>query len=124
MQVEGQTDAELVFLLAHDSDPFCRWEAGQTLLRALLTTLYHAARDQKVGATAAPSPSSPHLAMTQSAGLATDLNTCSPTHALLLTALHLSAAICGMCDVTKPGASQQAVGRPCSSQALRVVLCS
>ena len=59
MQVEGQTDAELVFLLAHDSDPFCRWEAGQTLLRALLTKLYHAARDQKVGATAAPSPSSP-----------------------------------------------------------------
>ncbi|CAK0786230.1 hypothetical protein CVIRNUC_009443 [Coccomyxa viridis] len=47
LQVEGQTDAELVFLLAHDSDPFCRWEAGQTLLRALLTTLYHAARDQK-----------------------------------------------------------------------------
>lgn len=56
MQVEGRTDAELVFLLAHDSDPFCRWEAGQALLRALLTKLYHAARDQKVGATAAHPP--------------------------------------------------------------------
>ena len=46
--MEGQTDEELAFLLAHDSDPFCRWEAGQTLLRALLTKLYNAAKDQKV----------------------------------------------------------------------------
>ena len=48
MQVEGQTDEELAFLLGHDSDPFCRWEAGQTLLRALLTKLYNAAKQQKV----------------------------------------------------------------------------
>ena len=27
------TDAELALLLAHDDDPFARWEAGQTLLR-------------------------------------------------------------------------------------------
>ena len=47
-QVEGQTDEELAFLLAHDPDPFCRWEAGQTLLRALLTKLYGAAKDLKV----------------------------------------------------------------------------
>ena len=49
LQVEGQTDEELAFLLGHDSDPFCRWEAGQTLLRALLTKLYNAAKQQKVG---------------------------------------------------------------------------
>ena len=48
LQVEGQTDEELAFLLGHDSDPFCRWEAGQTLLRALLTKLYNAAKQQKV----------------------------------------------------------------------------
>ena len=41
-------DEELAFLLGHDADPFCRWEAGQTLLRALLTKLYNAAKQQKV----------------------------------------------------------------------------
>ena len=29
----GRPTAELVHLLAHDSDPFCRWDAGQILLR-------------------------------------------------------------------------------------------
>ncbi|WP_024301732.1 aminopeptidase N [Pseudogulbenkiania sp. MAI-1] len=29
-------DDELAFLMAHDSDPFCRWEAGQTLGQRLL----------------------------------------------------------------------------------------
>ena len=28
-------DSELTFLMAHDSDPFCRWEAGQTLVKRL-----------------------------------------------------------------------------------------
>lgn len=45
--MEGQTDEDLVFLLAHDSDPFCRWEAGQRLLRGLLTSLYTAASESK-----------------------------------------------------------------------------
>ncbi|OUL97044.1 aminopeptidase N [Paraburkholderia hospita] len=38
------TDDELAFLLAHDSDPFNRWEAGQRLAtRELLTLAEHAA---------------------------------------------------------------------------------
>lgn len=37
---DGLTDAELLVLLAHDSDPFNRWEAGQRLaLRRLLAAL-------------------------------------------------------------------------------------
>ena len=47
-QVEGQTEDELVFLLAHDTDAFCRWEAGQRLLRGLLTSLYTSASASKV----------------------------------------------------------------------------
>ncbi|GLI71085.1 hypothetical protein VaNZ11_016002 [Volvox africanus] len=43
MQVEGQTDEHLLFLLAHDSDPFNRWESGQRLARKLLLKLYAAA---------------------------------------------------------------------------------
>ncbi|QRX83553.1 aminopeptidase N [Glaciimonas sp. PAMC28666] len=37
------TDAELAFLLAHDSDPFNRWEAGQRLATRSLLTLTAAA---------------------------------------------------------------------------------
>ncbi|MGN6701606.1 MAG: aminopeptidase N, partial [Burkholderiaceae bacterium] len=33
------TDAQLAFLMAHDSDPFNRWEAGQRLAMRLLLTL-------------------------------------------------------------------------------------
>jgi len=33
------TDDELAFLLAHDSDPFCRWDAGQTLATRTLLQL-------------------------------------------------------------------------------------
>lgn len=43
MAVEGQTDEDLLFLLAHDSDPFNRWEAGQVLAKKLLLLLYGAA---------------------------------------------------------------------------------
>ncbi|GFR41652.1 hypothetical protein Agub_g2389 [Astrephomene gubernaculifera] len=43
MEVEGQSEAQLLFLLAHDSDPFNRWEAGQRLSRKLLLQLYAAA---------------------------------------------------------------------------------
>ncbi|GLC52687.1 hypothetical protein PLESTB_000657300 [Pleodorina starrii] len=43
MEVEGQTDEQLLFLLAHDSDPFNRWEAGQRLSKKLLLKLYAAA---------------------------------------------------------------------------------
>lgn len=45
-QVEGQDEEQLRFLLAHDRDPFSRWEAGQRLLRMLLTALYSAAADE------------------------------------------------------------------------------
>jgi aminopeptidase N len=33
------TDADLMFLMAHDSDPFNRWEAGQTLATRLMLDL-------------------------------------------------------------------------------------
>jgi len=39
-------DDELAFLIANDSDPFARWEAGQTLAQRLLVGLY---RDAEVG---------------------------------------------------------------------------
>ena len=44
--MEGQDEEQLRFLLAHDRDPFCRWEAGQRLLRSLLLALYAAAADE------------------------------------------------------------------------------
>ena len=40
LTVEGQTDADLVFLLAHDSDSFNRFEAGQRYGKAVLLDLY------------------------------------------------------------------------------------
>jgi aminopeptidase N len=40
LRVVGQTDADLSFLFARDSDPFNRWEAGQTLGRRALLALY------------------------------------------------------------------------------------
>lgn len=45
MEVVGQSDEDLMFLLAHDSDAFSRWEAGQCLARKLVLKLYHAAAD-------------------------------------------------------------------------------
>ncbi|KXZ50521.1 hypothetical protein GPECTOR_16g696 [Gonium pectorale] len=43
MEVAGQAEEGLLFRLAHDSDPFNRWEAGQRLARKLLLQLYAAA---------------------------------------------------------------------------------
>eukprot|EP00597_Dinobryon_sp_UTEXLB2267_P004157 CAMPEP_0170061954 /NCGR_PEP_ID=MMETSP0019_2-20121128/3352_1 /TAXON_ID=98059 /ORGANISM="Dinobryon sp., Strain UTEXLB2267" /LENGTH=922 /DNA_ID=CAMNT_0010267961 /DNA_START=14 /DNA_END=2782 /DNA_ORIENTATION=+ len=40
LTVHGQTDEDLLFLLAHDSDAFSRFEAGQQLARQLLLGLY------------------------------------------------------------------------------------
>ena len=45
MAVEGQTDEDLVFLLAHDTDPFNRWEAGHLLSKKLMLALYTAAAE-------------------------------------------------------------------------------
>lgn len=53
MEVEGQTDDDLLFLFAHDTDAFNRFEAGQTLARQLMHRLYEAAGDASLGATAA-----------------------------------------------------------------------
>jgi len=44
MQVEGQTEEDLLFLLARDTDSFSKWEASQTLQRSLLLKLYNAAK--------------------------------------------------------------------------------
>jgi len=50
LSVQGQTDEQLLFLFAHDSDPFNRWESGQRLLKKLLLQLYSAAADSSKGA--------------------------------------------------------------------------
>jgi aminopeptidase N len=39
------SDAELAFLMAHDSDPFNRWEAGQRLAMRRLLALAHAVQE-------------------------------------------------------------------------------
>ena len=44
----GQTDEDLTFLLAHDTDMFSRWEASQRLGRQLLLSLYVAAASSQV----------------------------------------------------------------------------
>jgi len=49
MTVEGQTDEQLVFLFANDTDPFNRWEAGQRLAMKLLLKLYDAASQGAAG---------------------------------------------------------------------------
>lgn len=43
LSVEGQSEDDLTFLLAHDTDSFNRWEAGQVLAKNLMLTLYQAA---------------------------------------------------------------------------------
>ncbi len=43
LEVVGQSEEDLTFLLAHDTDSFTRWEASQTLQRALICKLYNAA---------------------------------------------------------------------------------
>lgn len=44
LAVSGQTDDDLVFLLANDTDPFNRWEAGQVLVKKVLLGLYDTAK--------------------------------------------------------------------------------
>ena len=58
-QVTGQTDEDLTFLLAHDTDMFSRWEASQRLGRQLLLSLYVAAASSQV---LGHSPTCPHRA--------------------------------------------------------------
>jgi len=48
LQIE-RTTAELAFLFAHDSDPFCRWDAGQSLFSGAILELAEAARDGEPG---------------------------------------------------------------------------
>lgn len=43
LEIENQTDENLEFILANDTDPFNRWEAGQILGRKLVLDLYDAA---------------------------------------------------------------------------------
>ena len=50
LQVEGQSEDDLIFLLKHDTDAFSRWDAAQRLQQTLLLHLYSAAIDtSKVG---------------------------------------------------------------------------
>lgn len=43
MTIDGQTDEDLTFLMAHDTDAFNKWDAAQRLARGLLLSLYNAA---------------------------------------------------------------------------------
>ena len=45
LEVASRSDEGLAFLLAHDTDDFARWDAGQSLQKALLLRLYAAAAD-------------------------------------------------------------------------------
>ncbi|RXZ33148.1 aminopeptidase N [Oxalobacteraceae bacterium CAVE-383] len=47
------SDADLAFLMAHDSDPFNRWEAGQRLAMRRLLALTEAARESSDGSAVA-----------------------------------------------------------------------
>ena len=49
MDIVGQTDQDLEFILANDTDPFNRWEAGQILARKIILSLYDAAISRKDG---------------------------------------------------------------------------
>lgn len=68
MEIEGQTPEHLLFLLAHDSDPYNRWEAGQRLFKTVLLDLYDAATnpnngpdfDERIGCVQTPTPLSSH----------------------------------------------------------------
>jgi aminopeptidase N len=54
MTIEGQTDADLLFILEHDTDAFNRYEAGQVLAKKLLLSLYqHAHASASSGQTLA-----------------------------------------------------------------------
>ena len=46
LSVEGQTEEQLLFLAANDTDEFNRWEAGQTLARGALLGLYASAKEE------------------------------------------------------------------------------
>ncbi|GMH42507.1 hypothetical protein BSKO_10426 [Bryopsis sp. KO-2023] len=49
LEVEGQTEDDLVFLFANDSNPFNRWEAGQRLYKIVIKDLYKAATASSEG---------------------------------------------------------------------------
>ncbi|PSC69009.1 puromycin-sensitive aminopeptidase isoform X1 [Micractinium conductrix] len=49
LTVEGQSDEDLLHILAHDTDSFNRWEAGHVLAKKLLRALYTAAKDSSEG---------------------------------------------------------------------------
>ena len=50
MDVRGQTEADLTFLMASDTDAFNRWEAGQRLFKGLVMRLYEASMAAGPGA--------------------------------------------------------------------------
>ncbi|KAI7843850.1 hypothetical protein COHA_002401 [Chlorella ohadii] len=52
LTVEGQTDEDLLHLLAFDTDSFNRWEAGHVLAKKLMRELYHAAAQSSEGSVA------------------------------------------------------------------------
>eukprot|EP00803_Ostreobium_quekettii_P004250 evm.model.scf_468.3 EVM.evm.TU.scf_468.3 scf_468:11464-18475(-) len=51
LTIDGETDEDLMLMLAHDSDTFNRWEAGQKLAKKLLLKFCSDGQDNGSGAT-------------------------------------------------------------------------
>ena len=50
LEIEGRSTEQHLFLLAHDSDPYNRWEAGQRLMKSVMLELYDAVTNPNNGA--------------------------------------------------------------------------
>ncbi|MGI4859479.1 MAG: aminopeptidase N [Janthinobacterium lividum] len=94
------TDAQLAFLLAHDSDPFNRWEAGQRLAtRALLAATRAAARGETPTFDAA---------VVDAYGLVLRDHTLAPAFRELVLTLPSEAYLIEQLDVADPAAVHSA----------------
>ncbi|MGI4982976.1 MAG: aminopeptidase N [Janthinobacterium lividum] len=94
------TDAQLAFLLAHDSDPFNRWEAGQRLAtRALLAAARAAARGETPVFDAA---------VVDAYGLVLRDHTLAPAFRELVLTLPSEAYLIEQLDVADPAAVHRA----------------
>ncbi|MGF6147484.1 Aminopeptidase N [Kingella potus] len=93
------TDADLALLLAHDPDPFARWEAGQTLLRRAVAA--------NIAAAAEGRPLPAHAALREALGhvLAADID---PAYQALLLSVPTEAELWADMENFDPLAVHQA----------------
>jgi aminopeptidase N len=96
------TDADLAFLMAHDSDPFNRWEAGQRLAMRRLLALAEAVKHQAAITGAGAGADDPALAAALRATL--NNNALDPAFRELVLALPSEALIAEQMDAIDPQA--------------------